>query len=236
MNLSFKPYRCAVYFTPPLDSEWWHAGNQWLGRCLETNTDLAPLRIPNVEPDVFLKHTAEPRRYGWHATLKAPFVLDAKYTLADLALAMQRIANELPAFTLPALRVTDEDGFISLRPSGNLSTLNAVAAACVTRLHTFAAPLSQDDLMRRRKVPLTPQQDRLLVEWGYPWVLDQFRFHFSLTGPTSDMDALTHDCLFQASINHFGALAPCPFHHLSLFIEPTPGADFRFVQQMELRG
>ena len=69
------PLRCAVYFVPEVGSDWWQAGSQWLGRCAASGALFPPPHIDGVEPAQFQTLTAEPRRYGWHATLKAPFRL-----------------------------------------------------------------------------------------------------------------------------------------------------------------
>ncbi len=37
------------------------------------------------------------------------------------------------------------------------------------------------ELQRRRAANLTPRQEFLLMHWGYPYVLDEFRFHMTLT-------------------------------------------------------
>ena len=236
MQIHFKPYRFAVYFTPSMGSDWWHAGNQWLARCLKTNTSLNPIDIPNLNSSDFFTHTADPRRYGWHATLKAPFRLQPQFSMIELINAMHLIANDFEAFDLPPLLLTDKEGFISLRPSGNLTMINSIAEACVTRLHQFAEPLSEAELARRRMTPLSQEQDRLLMTWGYPWVLDEFRFHFSLTGPTDKMEAHVRDKFLMAANDHFGSLPACTFDCLSLFIEPTKGSHFQLVEQVRLMG
>ena len=40
-----------------------------------------------------------------------------------------------------------------------------------------------DELARRDHPGLTARQSRWLREWGYPYVLDQYRFHVTLSGP-----------------------------------------------------
>jgi hypothetical protein len=44
-------------------------------------------------------------------------------------------------------------------------------------------------MARRRAAGLTPAQERNLIEWGYPYVLDEFRFHLTLTGSLADPEA-----------------------------------------------
>lgn len=230
------PYRCAVYFVPEVHSDWWEAGSQWLGRCAASAKTLAPPDIAGVDPAQFQALTADPRRYGWHATLKAPFSLATGQTLHTLRTAMQALAKRLPAFDLPPLRVSDQGGFLALRPVSGLAALNATAAACVQELHPLAQPLTEAELARRRQAPLTPEQDALLLAWGYPWVLDHFQFHLSLTGPLLATSPDVQAALFHAAQARFEKLPVCRFAQMALFIEPERGADFELVDTMDLQG
>jgi hypothetical protein len=204
-------YRYAIYFVPALHSPWWAAGSHWLGRCAATGQSLKQPLMTGMEANAFRRLTQEPRRYGWHATLKAPFELRPEHSVASLLQAVQDLAQDLPAFDLPPLQVSSEGDFMALRPAGDASAIEATAAACVTRLHGFAKPLSPADLARRRQSPLTPAQDQMLVQWGYPWVLDEFKFHLSLTGPLHQVTEAERQALTQAAQAHFDNLAPCRF-------------------------
>lgn len=230
------PYRCAVYFVPAVYSDWWQAGSHWLGRCAASGATYAPADIHGVDPAEFQACTAEPRRYGWHATLKAPFTLADGHSLDSLRIALRELANTLPAFDMPPLRVSSRGQFLALRPDGDTTHINATAAACVKQLHPLAQPLNEAELARRRQTHLTPEQDRLLLEWGYPWVLDHFQFHLSLTGPLHAIAPDVKAALIDAAQARFETLPVCRFAHLALFVEPHRGADFEFVEQMELRG
>ena len=230
------PYRCAVYFVPEVQGDWWQAGSQWLGRCAASGAAYAPADILGVAPAQFHALTADPRRYGWHATLKAPFTLATGLRLDDLRSAMQALAKRWPAFDLPPLRGSGLGGFLALRPEGDLTRLSALAAACVQELHPLAQPLSDNELARRRQAPLTPEQDRLLLAWGYPWVLDHFQFHLSLTGPIGKCSPEVKAALFQAAQAGFETLPVCRFAHIALFIEPQAGDDFDLLETMGLQG
>ena len=110
------PYRCAVYFVPEVHSDWWQAGSHWLGRCAATGASYAPADIHGVTPDTFEACTAEPRRYGWHATLKAPFRLAAGRSLLTVQSALRDLAHRLPAFDMPPLHITRMGSFLALVP------------------------------------------------------------------------------------------------------------------------
>ena len=230
------PYRCAVYFVPEVHGDWWQAGSQWLGRCAASGAAYAPPDILGVAPAEFHALTADPRRYGWHATLKAPFTLATGQRLDDLRSAMQALASQWPAFDLPPLRVSNLGGFLALRPEGDLTRLNALAAACVQQLNPLTQALNEAELARRRQAPLTPEQDRLLLTWGYPWVLDHFQFHLSLSGPLGKCSPEVKAALLQAAQARFETLPVCRFAHIALFIEPQAGADFELLDTLELHG
>ena len=219
-------YRYAVYFAPPPDSPWWQAGSQWLGRCAAGHV-LKPLpAINGISDEAFRQVTAAPRRYGWHATLKAPFTLDPGADASQLREALTKIAASSSAFEMPPLKVALLDDFLAIVPQTRSAAADAVAARCVTELQPLAAPLSAPELQRRRQAPLSPAQDALLVRWGYPFVLDEFQLHCSLTGSLQHLNSQQVQNLQQAAQDWFANLLPCRFETLALFVEPTPGADF----------
>lgn len=229
--------RYAVYFAPRTDSAAWQQGSRWLGRCAATQQPLAQPAIDGVEPADFAHLTAAPRRYGWHATLKAPFALAPGVDLAQLRDAMRVLARSLHAFAMPPLQVARLDDFLALVPvstHAGHARLNAVAAACVMQLQPLAAPLSASALARRRAAGLTPREDELLQRWGYPFVLEAFRFHLSLTGALGAADAATVDRVHAAAEAFFANPAPLACDSLALFAEPAPGADFVLIEQMEM--
>ena len=228
------PFRYAVYFCPAPDSDWGIAGAQWLGRCAITGKTSHQLEISGIGSELFRSLTSDPKRYGWHATLKAPFKLVPEYEVGDLLLKLHQLAKSLKPFDLPKLEVSSAGGFLSLRPQIASDELDAVAAMCVRDLQSFALPLTEEELTRRRKAELTPEQDKLLVDWGYPWVLDEFNFHFSLTGSLDSIDAKTEKKLIQAAKQHFGNLSVCRFDRIALVIEPEAGKDFEVIKLLEL--
>lgn len=236
MNIDLaQAHRFAIYFAPPPGSVWWEAGSRWLGRDAASDTALEQPDFDGLAPEQHRQLTAEPARYGWHATLKAPFVLSDGAALDDLRGALKALAASFTAFDMPGLQVRQLGHFLALCPEGDKDAINAVASACVTQLDRLAAPLSSDELeRRRRKGTLSTQEDALLVRWGYPYVLERYRFHLSLTGNLQGVDDTTTKRLEQAAQAWFGALPPCRFDGLSLFTEPSKGADFVFVERWEL--
>lgn len=233
-NENDLPDRVAIYFAPAVGSPWWEAGSQWLGRCAASGRVFEQVLPEGVPREAFQALTAEPRRYGWHATLKAPFQLAPGCSLQALREALRVVCARTPRFTLPPLAVRVMGNFLALRPTGPSAALDAVAAACVTELHALAAPLSPGELARRRRASLMPEQDALLQAWGYAWVLDHFRFHFSLTGELGPVPQEMQASVMQAARERFEGLPPCEFDSLSLFVERRRGGDFELLEQLEL--
>jgi len=73
--------------------------------------------------------------------------------------------------------------FIALVPQRTCARLDRLAADCVETFETFRAPLDEDEMEQRLRCSLTPRQCQLLDRWGYPYVLDEFRFHLTLSDP-----------------------------------------------------
>ena len=230
-------HRYAVYFAPHPGTLAWLAGSHWLGRCAALLQPMQQLDIHGVAQAELERLTAAPRRYGWHATLKAPFTLAPGVDWLTLHHAVQMLAQGLLPFAMPPMQVQRIDDFLALVPmAGHAanSDIQAAAAACVTQLQPLAAPLTAQDLARRRAAGLTPRQDALLQQWGYPFVLEEFRFHLSLTGSLAGADAGTVALVQDAAEQFFADLPPLRFSSLALFSEPTPGADFVLLDHLEL--
>ena len=126
--------------------------------------------------------TRDPRKYGFHATLKAPMALAIGKTEAGLLAACETFAGTPRA--IPVIRpVVDAiSGFIAVVPAEPSAELERLAADCVREFDSFRAPLTPEDRARRNPSALTPRQCDYLDRWGYPYVMEEFRFHMTLTG------------------------------------------------------
>jgi ribose 1,5-bisphosphokinase len=164
------------------------------------------------------------RRYGFHATLKAPFRLAKGVGLAELISEVDAWSAAQSAFVMPPLEPRRLEDFHALVPAAADSRLVALAADCVVRFDRFRAPLSDAEVSRRRARALSPRQEALLARWGYPYVLDEFRFHLSLSGPGAPapqgLELPGEALLFDA---------------LSIFYEPVTGADFHLAHRAAFR-
>jgi putative phosphonate metabolism protein len=232
LDKTSSPYRVAVYFAPQVQSALWLAGSRWLGRCAWTGEPYPQRPLQALSAESLRAVTAEPRRYGWHATLKAPFRLAQGSSLGHLKQAVQTLCSRTRAFDIAPLQVTRMGNFLALRPADESEALACLAADCVRELQALAAPLDQAELARRRATPLTPEQEANLVTWGYPWVMEFFRFHLSLTGPLHDLTAAQQASLQAAAECHFQDVPQGRIDALSIFVEPQRGAPFRLVEQI----
>lgn len=165
------------------------AGAAWLGWDAPRGRAVDHPRLEGL-PRPIAEITARPRRYGLHATLKPPFRLAEGSSLAALMQDLAALCERLGPVTLEGLRLARLGGFLALVPEAESAALQALAAASVTRLDRHRAPLTEAELARRRAgKALSPAQEGHLLRWGYPHVLDQFRFHITLTGPLPPAEA-----------------------------------------------
>jgi Protein of unknown function (DUF1045) len=220
--------RIAVYYTPQQDDPLWHAGCAWTGRDPERDALLLPPDLPGIT-----EITAFPRRYGFHATLKAPMRVVAG---RDLFLRdVEALTSRLRPFPLPKLEVSVLDGFLALTASPLSPDLHDFADACVASLDRLRAPPDAAELQRRRAVGLTRQQEVALQRWGYPYVFATWTFHMTLTRRLeADEVAFWQDAVTA----HFAPALDLPRQvtELSLFLEDSPGDDFRLWKRLKLRG
>lgn len=237
MSLIFKkPYRYAIYFAPKPEGDWWNAGCEWLGRCAVHEKPIQQSYPSSITPEKFMQLTAAPRRYGWHATIKAPFILHGDVAYNQLKEELALICAQFKPFTLPKLQVNRLDDFLALTPMGDTSEISRVERTCVTQLHRLAAPMPPDELLRRRTAGLSLAKDSMLLKWGYPHVLDYFRFHMSLTGPLRDCSERQIQALIHFATEKFDALPACQFESLAIFAEPERGADFVLLEHCSFAG
>lgn len=227
--------RYAIYFAPGRDSALWQVGCRWLGRDPETGAALTPPTIPHCTIERWGSLTASARRYGFHATLKAPFRLIAGRTEDELVQALEAFAAQQRAFALPRLEVGGLGEFLALRPAETSAGLAALAAECVTQFDAFRRPPQPDETARRLASGLTPRQTSLLAQWGYPFVFDEYRFHLTLT------DRLAADMRGEIETWLAGyfrtALSPrLLIDQISLFVERQAGGEFMLAHRFAFAG
>ncbi|WP_300298448.1 DUF1045 domain-containing protein, partial [Ferrovibrio sp.] len=109
--------RFALYAAPPATHPLHDFAVRWLGWDPETGEPHAPQPAAGLSPARIAALTAEPRRYGFHGTLKPPFRLAKGCDEGMLILALERFAAAHAPVRLPSLQVAVLGSFIALRPS-----------------------------------------------------------------------------------------------------------------------
>ena len=228
-------FRYAVYFAPPRDSEWWDFGCKWLGRDPISGLACVQPRIPAVSAVEIADLTADPGRYGFHATLKPPFELVAGCSRADFHAAVSALACQQTSFALGRLEATRLGSFIALCPRTVTAQLQELAQACVEELDPLRKRLGEQELARRRGANLSARQDALLAHWGYPYVLDEWRFHMTLTRSLFLGEEAGLIEWLRPRIDHPNA-SPLLVDALCVFEEPARGAPFRLTRRFGFDG
>lgn len=177
--------RYAIYYTPPPFSRLAGFGAGILGYDCYHGTDVPQSGMDGVDPAVLRLLTVAPRRYGFHATIVAPFNLH-KCSEADVADEVLAFARAHGPVMLGPLAIGTFQHFVVLTPADTQNGIAELAGDCVKAFDRCRAPLSAVDRGRRELGGLTPQQMSLMDRWGYPYVFDQYRFHMTLAGPVPD--------------------------------------------------
>jgi putative phosphonate metabolism protein len=217
--------RYAIYYVPAPGRDLACFGAQHIGYDAFGGGDLSfPDRIEQMVPD-WRELTGDPRKYGFHATLKAPMSLASGGTEAELLAACEAFAGT--SRTIPAIRpvVDSISGFVAVVPAEPSAELERLAADCTREFDSFRAPLTPEDRARRNPHQLTPRQREHLDRWGYPYVMEDFRFHLTLTGR---LDAERRATILPILQQRFAALdiTTLTIDRIALFRQD--GADSRF--------
>lgn len=226
--------RYALYYAPAAASPLWRFGSAVLGYDAVTGQDV-PFALPEgCDAAAWPGLTEEPRRYGFHATLKAPFELAPGRSEAQLRAFTHNYAASLEPVALTGLSVTALGSFIALTPSDESPALQRFAFALVQAFEPFRAALSEADMARRLKSPLTPAHRAYLEAYGYPYVGDAFRFHMTLTGSLPQAEiAPVKQALMQAYAKAVPG-GPVAIDRIALFRQETRESRFRLLDSVSL--
>ena len=219
------PQRFALYYAPSVTDPLWLRAAQWIGRD-PAGGAVAAVEIPGIDVARRIDVSESARRYGFHATLKAPMALAEGVTQAALEEALRRFGLDLPAVEIGKLKVASIDGFVALIPERQTETLTAFVARVVEAFDPFRAPLTAADREKRvRNGHLTARQIELLDRFGYPYVMEEFLFHMTLTDRLVDAD---REEIMAAVRDWFAPLLDKSYwlDRIALFHEPSPGAPF----------
>jgi putative phosphonate metabolism protein len=222
--------RYAIYYAPEPGSDLAAFGVRWTGSSDDGKSVPAP-DIPGISPSRFAELTVGPRRYGFHGTLKPPFVLNPGATPANLIAAAQIVARGLAPIVIPPLEIQVIGKFIALTPSSSSAELEKLAAQCVRAFEAYRNPLSEEQVATYRANKLTVHQDSMLEHWGYPYVMEEFRFHISLTERIDDI--AERRAMMQAVIAMTAPIAdkPVTIRDLALFHQTGRDEPMKLLQR-----
>jgi len=213
--------RYAIYYCPGIHTALGRLGREWLSEALI---------LPGISSERRQVLLADARRYGWHATIHAPFAPISGASYGDVRSAVTALAETFSAFEL-TLRLDRLAGFLSLRPLVDGIPERALAAACLHKLRPIRASLS-DEALQHRSAGLDKDELALLQKHGYPYVLDRYRFHLTLAAPAGELEELAMRRWLQPRV---AALPPARIDALAICREAAPGSPFELLERVALR-
>ncbi len=226
--------RYAIYFSPEAQSPWWSFGAHWLGRDEQKNIALQCAAHDGLPAEELERITTEPRRYGFHATLKAPFRLADGRGEDDLLTSVQALALSLEFVKLGPMQVKTLENFVALMPDAVPPGLESLAQSCVTELDGLRAPMSEAEIQKRQPHRLDARGRELLALYGYPHVLERFRFHMTLTGPVTAEEARLVTNALAPDVSRLNTASPLVLDRLCIFREEAPGLPFLRIADTSL--
>lgn len=216
-----KYERYAVYFSPTPETELAKFGYEWLGLDAESGK-IKSSPSPYVE---------SPRRYGFHATLKAPMRLANGKSFNDFRCAIEKLASHFKSAELGVLKPKQIGDFLALKTDDKYhKAVCDIAWRCTKELDVFRAPLSEAERNKRKN--LTSTESGNLERWGYPYVNNSFRFHMTLTSSLSQDDLTT-------AIKIVAPMVPkerTSLNSICIFGDPGSLKPFEFVERFDLKG
>ncbi|MGY8666758.1 DUF1045 domain-containing protein [Bradyrhizobium sp. UFLA05-109] len=225
--------RYAIYYAADADSMLSRFGAELLGYDAHSGRELPfPAEALHLAAD-WHDVTADPRKYGFHGTLKAPMALAGGKTEAELVAACAAFASK--PRPIPVIRpiVDSISGFIAVIPSEPVSELTQLAADCVRDFDAFRASLTANDRARRNPDGLPERQRDYLDRWGYPYVMEEFRFHMTLTGR---LDAERRAPIVEMLRKRFAELrlVTLAIDRIALFRQENAAARFHIIGEWPL--
>jgi putative phosphonate metabolism protein len=226
--------RYAIYFVPPAHSGLYRFGAGFLAYDCYAGESLGQPADIRLAASEWQELTREPRKYGFHATLKAPFHLVPPFIEADLTAELVRFAG-IPR-TIPAIEPTIRSlaGFIAVVPDEPSMALDRLAADSVMAFDRFRRPLSLCERERRLGADLSDRQVENLDRWGYPYVFEDFRFHLTLTGAIGTDRRGAILALLQAHFDKVDDAGPLRITQLALVRQDARSMPFRILRQAAL--
>jgi putative phosphonate metabolism protein len=216
--------RYAVYYAPAQEEPLTGAASSWLGRCAFTHAALPAPQADGISREEWESITADPRLYGFHATLKPPFRLAGGRVTEELIDHLRKFAASRRPFDV-SLEVGSLAGFLALVLSHPSPDFVQLAADCVREFDEFRATPHPEELARRRHARLNAAQQAYLARWGYPYVMEEWRFHMTLTASLNP-PALEKARHYLTAVFEPICGQPLRVDSICLFEQPESGAPF----------
>jgi len=234
-NRDGEPWiRYAIYFVPAADSALHRFGSSILGYDCYTGSDVLPPNELAPDAPLWRELTQEPRRYGFHATLKAPFHLSPACSEAQLISAFSSFAALGHAVGRIEPEVALLSGFAAVIPRQPSDAVTALADKCTTMFDAFRAPMSARERARRVAANLSQSQMHNLERWGYPYLFRDFRFHMTLTGRLAGERATSVLARLRTSFAEACGAQAFAVDRLTLMKQEGEHARFRVLRQAGL--
>ena len=155
-------------------------------------------------------------------------------TEPELLAACESFAGKSRPIPIITPVVGSISGFIAVVPAAPSPELERLAEDCTREFDSFRELLTPEDRARRNPTDLTPRQREYLDRWGYPYVMEEFRFHMTLTGRLA---AERREPVLTMLRNSFSAVGvkTLAIDRVAVFRQENADSRFRIVKDWQLR-
>ncbi|MDR2443524.1 MAG: DUF1045 domain-containing protein [Deltaproteobacteria bacterium] len=216
-------YRYAIYYVPKMESQLYKLGRQALGYCLYLGRPYPSASAPTEKAAV----------YGFHATIIAPFrTASSRQDITDILSSASKL---LFPVNLTGLKLVGlSPGFPALAIDAGNYKLAVLERTLLELLTEVRLPPTEDEINKRGI--LTARQMEYVQKWGYPWVLEEFRFHLTLGDIVTDPIELKKKIATLSVIFTPKVLTSVVLDSLALCVQDKPKSYFRLDSVYELKG
>lgn len=180
------PARYALSYVPEQGTPLAELGRTWLGHDIDSSVFIDQPDVPGITPERLEELTHWRRSEGMHGVLKPSFQLRSTASIESLLDTVRLFCRCQEPVHIPQMEVNVIGKFLALTPTIPSRQLVALASECVRVFEGFRQPIliNMDDRYRNDK--LTVYQKRMLKHWGYPYVMEEFRFFIPMTDRIED--------------------------------------------------
>ena len=227
---SFSRY--AVYFSPPEESDLFKFASSWLGWDAQNAKKIFHPNFKDLVSDI-TELTKKQSCYGFHGTLKPPFALAETKNESELKAAILELSQSTRKFEIPAVNLQLLNGFVAIVATNENNEIKNLAKKCVQELDIFRQPESLEKVQKRRSVGLSQYEEFNLQRWGYPYIMDSFRFHLTLTRRLNPKELKNVMEVLASELTEILNTA-LPVRDICLFGESDTSGNFQIIQRFPL--